>query len=183
MRMPIKTTHKEIVDYWSQYIYEGDMGTDWSEALNHCWRCGYEHKTKSLHRCHIIAKQFGGEDKASNLVLLCSICHGESPSFSDDPTVIWDWIRRDHAEFYNVRNFSLALSEFERLFGHKPDMENFSLHRFIKILNEKVGLHLGAGQRPISIASYAYAIKKVIEQKIEKPKLKLKQKFILRKTK
>ena len=34
---------------------------------------------KNLQRCHIIPRQFGGSDDPSNLMLLCSRCHRDSP--------------------------------------------------------------------------------------------------------
>lgn len=33
-----------------------------------------------LQRCHIVAKQFGGSDGASNLFLMCVDCHDKAPN-------------------------------------------------------------------------------------------------------
>ena len=43
--------HRQIIEHWETKVYEGDMGCDWSDAHNHCWRCGKE--TKSLERLRI----------------------------------------------------------------------------------------------------------------------------------
>lgn len=47
---------------------------------------------KSLQRCHIVARSLHGADDPSNLVILCSECHAESPDV-DDPEIMWDWLR------------------------------------------------------------------------------------------
>lgn len=51
------TTIQEIVDYWRNILYEGDLSVDWDNADSHCWRCGCE---KNLERCHIIPDSLGG---------------------------------------------------------------------------------------------------------------------------
>lgn len=61
----------------------------WSEAHERCWRCGSK---KSLQRCHIVAHSLHGADDPSNLVILCSECHAESPGV-DAPEIMWDWLR------------------------------------------------------------------------------------------
>ena len=67
-RPAIKTTKKEIIDYWKYKVDESDISVDWSDADVCCWRCGCE---KKLERCHIVPYSLGGEDKPSNFVLLC----------------------------------------------------------------------------------------------------------------
>lgn len=80
-----------------------DVVKDWGEPM--CWACSkpiignYERKLtpqdydnldykklygdaklkSKLNRCHIKPNQFGGEDTASNLFLMCPGCHSESP--------------------------------------------------------------------------------------------------------
>jgi len=49
----------------------------WNRANNRCWFCGYD-DIGDLERCHIIARCEGGADDASNLQILCSICHRKS---------------------------------------------------------------------------------------------------------
>lgn len=39
-RKPIKTTKKEIVDYWTSKQEETGLSVDWAEADERCWRCG-----------------------------------------------------------------------------------------------------------------------------------------------
>ncbi len=79
-RKPIKTTSKEIVEYWDSRIDETELSIDFAEAEERCWRCAYKSK---LHRCHIIPDSLGGEDTPSNLVLLCRRCHIEAPNIKD----------------------------------------------------------------------------------------------------
>jgi hypothetical protein len=54
-----KTKRDDIVKYWKDKIYEGDMGCDWCDALNRCWRCGEYHN--NLDRCHIVPSQLEGK--------------------------------------------------------------------------------------------------------------------------
>lgn len=67
-REKIKTTKKEIIDYWAVRQDECELSVDWAEAHERCWRCGYK---KTLDRCHIIPDSLGGKDEPKNLVLLC----------------------------------------------------------------------------------------------------------------
>ena len=105
-RAQIKTTIRQAVDYWVQYIDECDLSVDWAEADTHCWRCGCE---KHLQRCHIIPDSLGGEDKPENIVLLCARCHAEGPNVTD-PSVMWDWIKAYKVPFYDT---------FREIMGHK----------------------------------------------------------------
>ena len=83
-----KTSILDIVDYWSERIDECDIGVDWAEAEERCWRCGAK---KELVRCHIIPHELGGKDNPSNYVVLCRSCHEENPNVSD-PEIMWDWL-------------------------------------------------------------------------------------------
>jgi len=157
--MIIKTTHEEIKSYWESRIYEGDIGCDWAEALTHCWRCGDTHKTNSLHRCHIIPAQVSGFDIPSNFVLLCRNCHAEAPSFDNDLSTIWNWIKRTHAETYDTYWFIRVLREFEIIFKCKPDLDKINFKKFLR-KGKEICIHFGSGQRRISLASWAYTMKK-----------------------
>ena len=97
-RKPIKTTKKEIVNYWERHQDECGLSVDWSEAEERCWRCGYK---KTLERCHIIPDSLGGEDKPENLVLLCKRCHIEAPNV-ESKTFMWDWLRAYGTPFYDI---------------------------------------------------------------------------------
>ena len=88
-RHALKTSMEEIADYWATRVDDSELNFDWSEAHERCWRCG---TTRSLQRCHIVAHSLGGSDEPSNLVILCSECHAESPDV-DDPEIMWDWLR------------------------------------------------------------------------------------------
>lgn len=98
IRKPIKTTKKEIVDYWASKQEEVGLSVDWSEAHERCWRCGYK---KPLERCHIIPDSLGGKDEPENLVLLCKRCHIEAPNV-EDKNFMWDWIRAYGTPFYDT---------------------------------------------------------------------------------
>ena len=112
-RKPIKTTKKEIVNYWTSKQDEVGLSVDWSEANERCWRCGYN---KQLERCHIIPDSLGGKDEPSNLVLLCKRCHIESPNV-EDKNFMWDWIRAYGTPFYDTFWKIRAQKEYEFIYG------------------------------------------------------------------
>ena len=129
MKKRIKTTRKKIVEYWSKYVYEGDLGTDWDEAENRCWRCGVERKNGNLDRCHIIPEQtpFNGKDEPSNFVLLCKRCHKEAPDVPD-PNIMFTWIKNTSCNFYDEFDFTLISEAFKKIYG-------FTLGEYIKSKN------------------------------------------------
>jgi len=94
-------TAEEIRAYWMARVDESDMGCDWSEALERCWRCSRKgRRGKALQRCHIVPRSIGGQDVPSNYVLLCRWCHDEAPNVPD-ASYMWQWIRETHAPFYD----------------------------------------------------------------------------------
>ena len=117
-RSPIKTTKKEIVDYWEQIEDECDLSVDWAEAEERCWRCGCERR---LQRCHIVPETLGGKDEPSNLVLLCERCHIDAPNV-ESKTFMWDWIRANGTSFYDTFWNLRAQKEYEFIY-HKSFIE------------------------------------------------------------
>lgn len=111
-RKPIKTTKEEIIDYWENKQYEGELSVDWSEAGERCWRCGYK---KPLERCHIIPDSLGGKDETSNMVLLCKRCHIEAPNV-EDKNFMWYWIRAYGTPFYDTFWKIRAQKEYEFIY-------------------------------------------------------------------
>ena len=108
----IRTTQKEIIEYWMKRVDECDLSVDWSEADTHCWRCGCERK---LERCHIIPHALGGKDSPENLVLLCARCHAEGPNVGD-PEIMWDWIKAYNVPFYNTFWIIKGMEEYEFIY-------------------------------------------------------------------
>lgn len=111
-RAPIKTTKKEIVEYWEGKQDECGLSVDWAEAKERCWRCGYK---KRLQRCHIIPDSLGGKDEASNLVLLCERCHIDAPNV-ESKTFMWDWIRANGTSLYDTFWDIRAQKEYEFIY-------------------------------------------------------------------
>lgn len=112
-RKPIKTTKKEIVNYWTSKQNETGLSIDWADADERCWRCGYK---KPLERCHIIPDSLGGKDEPSNLVLLCKRCHIEAPNV-EDKNFMWDWIRAYGTSIYDTFWKIRAQKEYEFIYG------------------------------------------------------------------
>jgi len=113
-----KTTKKKILEYHYENTDECGMGADASEWHSHCWRCGHERDTQ---RCHIIPYALGGEDVASNYVLLCEECHQEAPNVNDK-NYMMEWIKRTSISSYNcywdVRNIiGKRIKEVSKHFG------------------------------------------------------------------
>ena len=164
--------HRKIIEHWETKVYEGDMGCDWSDALNHCWRCGRQ--TSSLEMCHIIAKQFGRSDKVDNFVLLCKPCHLKAPDFNQKDKM-WDWIKRtseiNHATFLDKE----LIREYKYLFGDDITTQfqavgvlqidpktDKKLNKIIKKHYEKVGVH----GFEISLSTHCYAVKDILDEVI-----------------
>lgn len=170
----LKTTHEEIVKYWSTRVDESNLGTDWDEALVRCWRCGDRMKTKSLHRCHIIAEADGGHDEPSNLILLCSACHAEAPSVPD-PKEIWCWIEQTHHTYYGQYWTDRFFKEYIATYGpleDQIDLRLVSSKEFVSAFGKHLGecgIHFSSGCRPFSMASKAWAFRKTIEEFKNRP--------------
>lgn len=112
-----KVAHKDIVQYWDGRVSELDLNVDFSEALTHCWACGYK---KKLEAAHIIPHCLGGECVIENLVLLCKRCNLANPhclSVED----FWNWIRSQKVKsvggMYNTSKIYDVNQEYGRLYG------------------------------------------------------------------
>lgn len=143
---------RRCVDYWSELICESDIGVDWWDAHERCWRCGAK---RSLQKCHIVARQFGGGDAESNIIPLCPECHDEAPDVTDT-NEMWRWIQETKPMCYGTLKLERALGVCRQ---RGVDLGNFCKVRFDAAM-EKVGLHLmqnGTGCR-IKASSYAWAI-------------------------
>lgn len=146
-REKIKTTKKEIVEYWSNKQEEIGLSIDWLEAHERCWRCGYK---KPLERCHIIPDSLGGKDEASNLVLLCKRCHIEAPNV-EDKYFMWDWIRAYGTPMYDTFWKIRAQKEYEFIYKKSfiqelKDRDILSDSDFRRFWNTDIGktsIHFG----------------------------------------
>jgi hypothetical protein len=141
------------VDYWRERFDESEIGVDWSDAMEHCWRCGSKRK---LQKCHIVAKQFGGGDGQENTLPLCCECHDEAPDVTD-PSEIWRWIKETKSMFYGTLKFERAAMQ---AVSRGCDLSRFSRQKFDYLMEHSVGLHLmqnGTGCR-IKSSSIAWAI-------------------------
>jgi hypothetical protein len=141
-----KTTKKEILEYHYENTDECGMGADSSEWDSHCWRCGHERDTQ---KCHVIPYALGGEDIASNYVLLCGDCHSEAPNVNDKDFMM-KWIKRTSISSYNcywdIRGIiSNRMSEVSKHFGAtRENILTTSTHlwlqeKIIEDIKEKFG--------------------------------------------
>lgn len=109
----IKTTKKQIVDYWAEHVSEAGLSIDFSEADKRCWRCGCQ---RTLERCHIVPDSLGGEDTPSNFVLLCKRCHLDNPNVAD-PQIMWDWLHAYAVSFYDTFWQLQGAEEYEKIYS------------------------------------------------------------------
>lgn len=58
---------------------------------NKCWACHRKINSRRLERCHIIPASSKGQASIENLILMCRMCHLESPTI-DHPDALWVWI-------------------------------------------------------------------------------------------
>lgn len=135
----IKTSIKEIVDYWFSIVDESGLSVDASEAHERCWRCGCK---GSLERCHIIPGSLGGKDIPSNLVLLCHRCHLDNPNVID-PEVMWDWLRAYGTTFYDTFWTIQGIEEYEFIYHRslKEELKERNIEdidKFKKIVSEQI---------------------------------------------
>lgn len=143
------------VAIWSKTIDEMDIGVDWCDAGERCWRCGCNRK---LQKCHIVAKQFGGSDDPANIVPLCAECHDEAPDVTD-PSEIWRWIKETKPTYYGTLKLERAFAICK---SRGVDLSRFDNGKFQAAMDANVGLHLmqnGTGCR-IKASSIAWAIER-----------------------
>lgn len=148
-RKAIKTTKKQIVDYWIKHIDESDLSVDFAEAHERCWRCGCKRR---LERCHIVPYSLGGEDTPSNFVLLCSRCHLDNPNVADKE-IMWDWLYAYKTPFYDTFWSLLGMREYEKIYTisvqeefRRRKIEGDALMEFQEILKQqysKASYHFG----------------------------------------
>jgi hypothetical protein len=115
-------------------------------------RMSWERAT--LERAHIVPSSLGGSDNASNVILLCAPCHGDSPDWPD-PSEMARWVAErpergskeieDFADWYTalkqVPEFATLLAELEA----DPDLpDDVAIQRIKDLLWEstrKARLH------------------------------------------
>lgn len=161
-----KTWIQEVIAYWSERIYEGDVGVDWGDgtAENHCWRCGCK---RALQRCHIVPRSLGGSDEPSNLIPLCSMCHDEAPNVVD-PDEMWNWIKESHGSLNNVFWLEKAFEKAD-LKKEQVELMNSKRNDFIKIaLNvlSKTSYHFGQrnGGAQMTLSTWVWVVKQTVRE-------------------
>lgn len=167
----IKTTFGEIISFWETKKYEGDLGVDWSDAHEKCWRCATGGVGR-LQKCHIVPRSLGGNEEPSNLVLLCSRCHKEAPN-SKNPEAMWDWIKATKFPFYDMFWTMRGFEEYKKIYGDKLSdavvkISQTKITKATKDSFQEVSVHFGEGGiNPSSLAS----VFKSVEDKLIGPKV------------
>ncbi len=146
MTMPTKP---QIFEHWMDWLNK--RGFDWGEPC--CWACNHHFDAKydlnkpsakrediiknwdrvPLQRCHIIARQFGGEDIPDNLFLMCKSCHDRAPN-TKSREAFFDWVeRQDYTALVQedimreLRNFDLLdrIDDVNEMLADKELMKGF----------------------------------------------------------
>jgi hypothetical protein len=127
MTMPTKA---QIFEHWMEWLDR--RGMDWGEPC--CWACKRDFNIKydlnkpsatrediiknwervPLQRCHIIARQFGGEDIPENLFLMCKSCHDRAPNTKSREAFL-DWVERQDYTALVQEDIMRELRNFELL--------------------------------------------------------------------
>lgn len=127
MTMPTKA---QIFEHWMDWLDRS--GFDWGEPC--CWACKRHFDTKHdlkkasanrveiiknwekapLQRCHIIARQFGGEDIPENLFLMCKSCHDRAPKTKSREAFL-NWVERQDYTTLIQEDILRELRSFELL--------------------------------------------------------------------
>lgn len=163
--MNVVTKKEDIVAYWEIRKYEGDLGVDWCDAAERCWRCGCESR---LQKCHIVPNSLNGSDQPSNLILLCARCHKEAPN-SKNENFMWDWIKATKAPFYDMFWSLRGVEEYKKMYGKEPFQDlkptNFKkIKPAIKKALEDSSFHYGEGGfNPSTLAG----VIKMIEENLD----------------
>jgi len=161
MPRSIKTSAKDIVGYWSSRIDECDIGVDWAEALERCWRCSAK---TILHRAHIVPHSLGGLDEPSNMVLLCNRCHGEAPNVRDSD-FLWVWLKSDSAIYYDTFWILKGVGEYKRIYGKNPfegfcgNADSVEIKTAIEFVCSKASRHFG--QQNMNPSTCAWIIREI----------------------
>jgi hypothetical protein len=173
-RPAIKTSHEEIILYWSSRNDQDELAINFSDASERCWRCGYISK---LEKCHIVPHSLGGPDLPSNYVLLCHMCHLEGPNVSD-PEFFWDWLKAHRAIFNDTYWTTRGIKEYEFIYKRTlhSELEELGIPEdripeLMLLESEKVTWHFGQSRwNPATLAGlFRQIIKRLQSEK--KPKI------------
>lgn len=158
-RRPTARWITDAVAYWETRVDECDLGSDWAEAHERCWRCGYKRK---LQRCHIVPFSLGGSETSDNIVALCSQCHAEAPDVCDQ-NEMWDWIKRTRVSLYDTYWTRRALSDVPVESFHGANIE-LAKRILRSLLSDHACRHLDPryGSR-FSDSTVAWCIRRAIE--------------------
>lgn len=121
-----------------------------------------KHVSKMLQKCHIFAKQYGGNDEPSNLFLLCRKCHEESPD-TMNPKHFYSWIYNKRKNGGYAKEFIdevESISKYMNIDINKLTIrfeKNYSLKEYDNICRnaiKKCGMH----GFQISRSTYIYSL-------------------------
>jgi len=169
----------ENLEEWEKRTY-----MDWGEVT--CWACGLyfgdaaQHdsscldtyrgweKRKGLERCHIVPASLNGSNEPSNLVLMCHICHLESPDVKE-PKYLFQWMnaRPGIAKAERIERIRSACAHLDIAFEDAACMimESNYLHEkeFNKYQEDHSGAHFGVFKWATELAN----LKSFLEMKFD----------------
>ena len=161
MAASVKKWIRDAVSYWSSIVCETDIGVDWIDAYDRCWRCAHK---RTLQRCHIVPKSLGGADSTDNIIPLCSSCHDQQPDVID-PDETWRWIKETCADFYDQYHIQAGI-EMARLRGVDIDSLDEDLVR--EIMFTMTGRHFGQdhGTSMVKPTTVAWALQEAARRMV-----------------
>ncbi|MGW6872930.1 HNH endonuclease [Streptomyces xanthophaeus] len=162
-------TKWQIAQHWNDRP-DREVFAPLLETLDHacCFACGWysERWAKAsaratweratLERAHIVPSSLGGDDDATNIILLCSPCHRDSPDWHE-PSAMAAWIGqrpdRSSKEVEDMSDWCMAflqVPEFRDVLAGleaEPGLaDEVAIERIVAMLWEstlKAGIHAG----------------------------------------
>lgn len=161
----IKTSKKEIAEYWKDRIDNHETSVSFKHATSHCWRCGVK---KRLDRAHIVPASKNGLDSPENFVLLCKHCHIDNPNL-DNVEIVWDWLRAYKLSEDESLWYVQGLREYQYVYGESLEVSLTNLGIERDLFNQEfevtlsgVGHHFGQPRH--NRATIAGAIKMTLDR-------------------
>ncbi|RJE91209.1 HNH endonuclease [Paenibacillus sp. 1011MAR3C5] len=173
----------KVFEDWMEWLNR--RGLDWGEPC--CWACGRHWGEKycidnpqasreeiidnwnnvPLQICHIIPRQFGGEDDPINLFLMCSDCHDKAPNTRSREAFL-EWVEKQ--DYY--ADLGERLERELKNFGLDARLEEVNAimvdEQLKKELLRSVGLHMNQarGGSQITLSSIVAVLAEKLNSKL-----------------
>lgn len=150
-----------VVKYWSEHPKPWMKGVVIGWDIPFCFACGWippvkihegfkwKDTTRFLERAHLQAHCVRGNDKPSNIVLLCPLCHSQMPHFTSRKEAL-HWVSQRYA--HRVRTPSTALHDasWQMYTDSHPCLDRDELRQQYALFLTSIMIQAQASQRLIN---------------------------------